>query len=192
MKITPDVFEAYLKCPTKCWLRATNEPSAGGSYLEWVTVQNDSYQVSERRRLAAESPDDEVVISPDMKDLKDAKWRLAFSLAARARTNSYVLESELHALERVPAEGRGRPAQFIPIRFVFTNKLGKRGQAGTGLRCFCAFEISGTRNRPRQNYSRRRSRHVESEDLCPNQRSAEGDRENRFVAVQPLTSRSRF
>jgi len=32
MKITPDVFEAYLKCPTKCWLRATNEPSAGGPF----------------------------------------------------------------------------------------------------------------------------------------------------------------
>jgi hypothetical protein len=35
MKITPDVFEAYLKCPTKCWLRATNnhppvEPTQNG------------------------------------------------------------------------------------------------------------------------------------------------------------------
>jgi hypothetical protein len=29
MKITPTLFEAYVKCPTKCWLRATNEPSAG-------------------------------------------------------------------------------------------------------------------------------------------------------------------
>jgi hypothetical protein len=44
-------------------------------------------------------------------------------LAVQAQMNSCVLESELHALERVPAEGRGKPAQFIPIRFVFTNKL---------------------------------------------------------------------
>lgn len=29
-----------------------------------------------------------------------------------------LLESRLHALERVPSTGRGRPAQFIPIRFV--------------------------------------------------------------------------
>ena len=36
MKITPDVFEAYLKCPTKCWLRSTGEPSAGATYPEWV------------------------------------------------------------------------------------------------------------------------------------------------------------
>ena len=123
MKITPDVFEAYLKCPTKCWLRATNEPSAGGTYPEWVKAQNHSYRVSETRRLVAESPDDEVVISPDIKNFKAAKWRLASNLAVQAQMDSCALESELHALERVPAEGRGKPAQFIPIRFVFTNKL---------------------------------------------------------------------
>jgi predicted RecB family nuclease len=142
MKITPDLFEAYLKCPTKCWLRATNEPSAGGSYPEWVTVQNDSYQVSERRRLAAESPDDEVVISPDTKDLEDAKWRFAFGLAVRARTNSCVLESELQALERVPA-GRGRPAQFIPIRFVFTNKLGNEVKLALAFDAFALSRFLG-------------------------------------------------
>jgi len=35
------------------------------------------------------------------------------------------LESRLHAVERVPSEGRGKPAQFVPIRFVFRNKLTK-------------------------------------------------------------------
>ena len=45
------------------------------------------------------------------------------NLAVQAQMDSCALESELHALERVPAEGRGKPAQFIPIRFVFTNKL---------------------------------------------------------------------
>jgi hypothetical protein len=104
MKITPDVFEAYLKCPTKCWLRATNEPSVGGTYPEWVKAQNDSYRVSETRRLVAELPDDEVVISPDMKNFKAAKWRLASSLAVHAQMDSCALESELHALKRVPAK----------------------------------------------------------------------------------------
>jgi len=125
MKITPDVFEAYLKCPTKCWLRSTGEPSAGNTYSEWVKTQNDSYRVSETRRLLAGSPKDEVVFSPDMENVEGAKWRLASSFAVQARMDSCVLESELHAVERVPAEGRGKPAQFIPIRFVFTNKLGK-------------------------------------------------------------------
>src|SRR6516225_7013530 len=93
MKITSDVFEAYLKCPTKCWLRATGETSAGNTYSEWVKAQNDSR----------------------------------------------ALESGLHALERVPAEGRAKPTQFIPIRFVFTNKLSKDDKL---LLAFDAFALS--------------------------------------------------
>jgi hypothetical protein len=50
---------------------------------------------------------------------------LASKLAVQAPMDSCVLESELHAVERVPAEGRGKLAQFIPIRFLFTSNLSK-------------------------------------------------------------------
>jgi predicted RecB family nuclease len=143
MKITPDVFEAYLKCPTKCWLRATNEPSAGGTYPEWVKAQNDSYRVSETRRLVAEFPNNEVALSPDMKNFKAAKWRLASSLAVQAQMDSCTLESELHALERVPAEGWGKPTRFIPIRFVFTNKLSKDDKLLLALDAFALSKSLG-------------------------------------------------
>src|SRR6516164_5853157 len=123
MKITSDVFEAYLKCPTKCWLRASDEPSAGNTYSEWVKAQNASYRLSATRRLVAEFPNNEVALSPDMKNFKAAKWRLASSLAVQAQMDSCALESELHALERAPAAGPGKRAQFIPIRFVLNNKL---------------------------------------------------------------------
>jgi CRISPR/Cas system-associated exonuclease Cas4 (RecB family) len=66
MKITSDVFEAYLKCPTKCWLRSTGEPSAGNTYSEWVKAQNDSYRTTGTERLLAEFPKDEVLFSPDI------------------------------------------------------------------------------------------------------------------------------
>jgi hypothetical protein len=41
MKITSSVFEAHLKCPTKCWLRAAGEPFSGNTYAEGVQTQND-------------------------------------------------------------------------------------------------------------------------------------------------------
>ena len=88
MKITLDLFEAYLKCPTKCWLRANNESSAAAAYPEWVRAQNHSYRVSETRRLVAEFPNNEVAISPDMKNLKAAKWRLASGLMVQAQMES--------------------------------------------------------------------------------------------------------
>ena len=125
MKITSDVFEAYLKCPTKCWLRSTGETFAGNTYSEWVKTQNDSYRTIGTERLLAEFPKDEVVLSPDKENVEGAKWRLASSFAVQARMDSCVLESELHAVERGPAEGRGKPVQFIPTRFLFTNKLSK-------------------------------------------------------------------
>jgi predicted RecB family nuclease len=139
MKITLDVFEAYIKCRTKCWLRATDEPSVGGSYAEWVKAQNRAYRVSETRRLVAEFPNNEVALSADMKGLKAAKWRLASTLVVQAQMDSYALESELHALERVPAAGRAKPTRFIPIRFVFTNKLSKDDKL---LLSFDAFVLS--------------------------------------------------
>jgi len=57
----------------------------------------------------------------------------------QAQMDSCVLESDLHAVERLPAEGRGKPAQFIPIRFVFTNKLGKDDKL---MLAFDAFALS--------------------------------------------------
>ena len=101
MKITPAVFEAYLKCPTKCWLRSIGEPATGNTYSEWVKAQNDSYRATARARLLAESPNDEVALSPDLENLKAAKWRWAASAAVQAHMDSCDLESELHAVERV-------------------------------------------------------------------------------------------
>ena len=58
-----------------------------------------------------------------MDNVKGAKWRFASGLAVQAQMDSYVLESELHVVERVSSEGGGQHAKFIPIRFTFTNKL---------------------------------------------------------------------
>ena len=123
MKITPDLFHAYLKCPTKCWLRATDEPPSGNTYAEWVTTHADSYRVGATARLSGEMSVDAVVRSPEAENLKAAQWRLASSLTARAQVDSFTLESELHAVERIPSEGRGKAARFVPIRFIYRNKL---------------------------------------------------------------------
>ena len=109
MRISSGLFNAFLKCPTKCWLRAAGEPASGNAYAEWVKSQNESYHGTEIERLLAETPKGEVSVSPPPEDLKAAKWYLAANLAAHARMNSCVLESEVHAVERVPSEGRGRP-----------------------------------------------------------------------------------
>jgi predicted RecB family nuclease len=124
MKITSDLFHAYLKCSTKCWLRATNEPVTENDYPKWVKAQNQSYRAAEVARLVAASPTNEIAHSPDLKDVNTALWRLATNLMTDAQLYSNVLESDLHAVQLVPAKDRS-PVHVIPIRFIFTNKLDK-------------------------------------------------------------------
>src|SRR6266851_2329680 len=125
MKISSDLFEAFLKCPTKCWLRAAGEAGSGNAYAQWVKSQTASYVVTQTARLLSESPKDESAVSPALENFKGGEWRLATGMVVRAQLNSYTLESKLHVIERIPPEGRGRPAKFVPMRLIFTNKLGK-------------------------------------------------------------------
>jgi len=120
MKITTPLFEAGLKCITKCFLRSLGETGTGNAYADWVRTQAESYRNAGMKDLMAGVADDEYIIgSPGTGNWKTAKWRLAVDLVAHAEN----LESSLHAVERAPSEGRGQPGQFTSIRFVFTNKL---------------------------------------------------------------------
>ena len=139
MRITSDTFHAYLKCPTKCWLRAAGEPALGSAYAEWVTSQNESYRATELERLLSETPKGEAAVSPPAESLKAARWSLAANVVVNARITNFVLDSELQAVQRAPSEGRGRRPQLIPIRFVFKNKLGDDDKL---LLAFDAFGLS--------------------------------------------------
>jgi hypothetical protein len=143
MRISSDLFSAFLKCSTKCWLRAAGEPASGDAYAEWVKSQNGSYHATEIERLLSETPKNEVAVSPPPENLKSAQWRLATNLTARARMNTCALESEVHAVERAPSEGRGRPRQFIPIRFIFTNKLSEDDKLLLAFDTFVLSEATG-------------------------------------------------
>ncbi|MCX6926271.1 MAG: IS66 family transposase, partial [Verrucomicrobia bacterium] len=54
-----------------------------------------------------------------------------------------LLEACLHAIERVPAEGRGKAAQFIPIRFILFNKLTKDDKLLLAYDAFVLGQVLG-------------------------------------------------
>jgi hypothetical protein len=102
MIVSSHLFEAFLECPTKCWLRSRAEPTAGNAYAEWVQTQNRAYCELELKRLVAMHPNnDHSVTLPVPKNLKNATWRLITDI----RLSANDLESRLKVLERVPAEG---------------------------------------------------------------------------------------
>jgi predicted RecB family nuclease len=121
MRITPELFRAYLQCPTKCWLKSAGEKSTGNVYAEWVQGQVESYRGVGIERLRSTAIPGEHVTSPSANTLKEAKWRWALDVSVQTEK----LESRIHTVERAPSEGRGKPARFVPVRFITTNKLSK-------------------------------------------------------------------
>ena len=120
MKPTAELFGAYLKCPTKCWLLSQRAVGEGNEYADWVKAQNEAYRAVALRRLQETVPEKERVIAPALGDnLKAARWRLAVDMQVSAGSSA----ARFDAVERVVSNGRGRPAQFIPIRVTPRSKL---------------------------------------------------------------------
>jgi len=136
MKITSDLFAAFLRCPTKCYLRSLGEPETGNEYAHWVQAQAEAYQAAGVECLRRNTPQDECFTSPSLDQLKRAKWGLVVDVLAGTET----LEIRIHALERVPPLAQGKAAQFVPIRFVPNNKLGRDDNLLLG---FDALALSG-------------------------------------------------
>ena len=89
MRITPPIFDAFLKCATKCHLRSLGEIGSGNEYVEWVRVQDESYQREAARALQEAVPENQQVVAPSAtENLKAAKWRLAVDLLAETSDRS--------------------------------------------------------------------------------------------------------
>jgi predicted RecB family nuclease len=120
MTVTSSLLDAYLKCHTKCFLRSRGEIGVGNEYADWFCAKNTSYQIEGIRRLKDGAAHDECVTGAlDAKELKSARWRLA----TESKVCAGNLECTPHAVERAPSDAPGRPAQFVPTRFIFPNKL---------------------------------------------------------------------
>jgi hypothetical protein len=117
MTISSHLYEAYLKCPTKCFLRALGEMGTGNAYADWVRTQNASYRTEESQRLRQRATRDECIIGPlAAANLKSVKWNLAIDLTVR----THHLESTIHAVEtQLIAVGAGDSCRLLQDLFKF-------------------------------------------------------------------------
>jgi hypothetical protein len=123
MKITSHLFEAYVKCPTKCWLRSTGEQMTDRNCAQYAQARDESYRTAEIDLMLSRIDQSEFMRSPHGDCLKAGKWRLATGVLAQTPH----LESYLHAVESFPSERRGTPAQLIPFAsFPITNSVRTR------------------------------------------------------------------
>ena len=140
MTITADIFEAFLNCPTKCYLRSLGEVGKGNAYADWLRIQNESARREGVKCLAARTTPGEFVCNPPTAtNLKVAEWQFATECAVRSQN----MESRLHAVERIPAGGRSKTVQFLPIRFIPTNKISRNDKLLLAFDALVLSELLG-------------------------------------------------
>ena len=120
MAITSELVETFLKCPTKCFLLSCGQAETGNAYAAWVRSKNNCFRIEGIKRLVAGVASDKCVTGRHaMEILKPAQWRLGIDVTVESQN----LHCSYHAVEQNPPAGRGRTMQFVPIRFMFSNKL---------------------------------------------------------------------
>lgn len=116
---------------------AIDEVPTKNEYAEWVLARGEHYR-NDRTEQLLEGHKIEEFIPGDLntKTIMNSTWRLAVNFVARMKG----LETTIQAMERIPPGGKGHPAQFIPIRFVFSNKVSKYEKL---LLAFDSLVVSG-------------------------------------------------
>jgi predicted RecB family nuclease len=141
MKITRGLFEAHVKCPMKCWLRSIGEPTSNdrsNPYAAWIDNQNETYRARSLARLMGATSPDKSVVAVSFENLRSVKWKFAVEIDTQIGN----LEVRLDAVERVSG-GRGRPAQLVPVRFAFANKLTKDDKLFVAFDAFVLGAVIG-------------------------------------------------
>jgi predicted RecB family nuclease len=140
MNITSNLFEAYLKCPTKCFLRSRGEAGAGNEYADWVRVQTELYRNDRIKDLKTIAARDGRIITAALTEVpKVTEQEYVFNFVAEAVN----LESHIDFIERTPPKDPDKPAQFIPTRFIYTNKINKDDKLLLGFDALVLSETLG-------------------------------------------------
>src|ERR1035441_5821747 len=98
MIVTANLFDAYLRCATKCFMRASGGTGTGNPYAGWTHARALAYHREGVARIQEGIAHNECINGPlDRKRLKSAEWRLAINVNASAQD----LESAIHAVEQI-------------------------------------------------------------------------------------------
>jgi predicted RecB family nuclease len=121
MRIASSLFQAYLKCPTKCFLQLIGESPVENVYAKWEKSTAEAYRNKEILRLISKLSPNYLNVSSGVEGLKSGEWHFAVNFVAYTQD----LEANIHAVERIGSKGRRKIAQLTPIRFIWTSKLNK-------------------------------------------------------------------
>jgi hypothetical protein len=135
--ITSDLFNAFSKCPLKCYRISKGEKGEGNAFADWLVDQEKFYREECFNWLAEKSKTIQFEMGHLEKSaLKDGQWQFALN----CRIVDHYFESCLDAVERIPMEKSKKSFSLVPIRFIRRKKVTIEDKLSVG---FDAIVLSG-------------------------------------------------
>ena len=139
--VTSQLLDAYLACPTKCYLQSVGESAAENDFAIWSEMRLKSYRLDGLRRLTENNCQHVDGGEIDPNGWKYARWSLAINQTLRTPT----FEAHLDAIQRLHSNASGDSPQFAPIRFEPANKLSRSEKLIGAFEALALSRASGTK-----------------------------------------------
>lgn len=140
MQITEEVFQAFLKCETKSYLKTSGAVGLQRDFGEWERFLAEDFQQKCGQRLLYDLRQDEFFIGTlSPQELENKKYRIVIDCTVQAQG----VQSRIQALERPPSPGNSKHSHFIPIRFVAKEKITALDKLLVTFDAFALFTASG-------------------------------------------------
>jgi predicted RecB family nuclease len=122
MLITAEIFQAFLQCETKSYLKFLGVRQGQREVIVWQRRLAEQFMQECCVELRSHFLEEECFVgTPPPQDFESKKYPLVLDCLVQAKE----IESRVHALERVAFSSRKKPAAYIPIRFVRSEKIKK-------------------------------------------------------------------
>lgn len=120
MQITEDIFQSFLQCETKAYLKFSGMVGLQREFSDWERSRVENYKQQCHGQLRSKFLEEECLISTALpRDVDKSKYRLVIGCIV----STQGLQSHIHALERSTAPENRKLTPFLPIRFVSSEKL---------------------------------------------------------------------
>jgi predicted RecB family nuclease len=136
MLVTQEIFEAFVKCPTKSLLSSNGAQGIESEFGEWQRHIQEEYNEAASQHLRSSLRANEWCIgTPPAEQFNQRRNRLILNYAVA----DPEIQTRLHGLELDHSPARGGRHSYIPIRFVAKEKLAASDRL---LLAFDAFALS--------------------------------------------------
>src|SRR5262244_3490575 len=120
--ITSGIFQAFLNCETKSYLKFSGVVESRSEYNDWQRRHIEDFKQRCVAKLRSNLREDECLSAASLpQQFDNCKYCLLLDCIVQAQD----IQSRIHALERITLSSKAKHNPYIPIRLVPSEKITK-------------------------------------------------------------------